>query len=268
MTQLHSPENWGIDDKIFATKYLKYGVTKYRVNDSEFKDIQPGDFVGLKCNSWRFDGHRNKLAGYEWDYGTVTKTTEHSIEVDGCRRMKKAVSEVRRAPRSKEESESILQGFNEAQIGNVLRNAVRTGKHSYPQDCGSFIDRWISKSSQAEWDSALAVAVDDGNHKSAKSLLEHGASPDARFEDHGETMLMKACKRNDGEMVEILLANGADPDLKSQHAKPRKLDYYAQDPDIQIQIKTAKANRLASTLTHALDALVNESQRKGMSPRL
>ncbi len=55
----------------------------------------------------------------------------------------------------------------------------------------------------------LLSAVEYGNYRMTKTLLDKGANPNTRYKNH-DTVLIKAIKSNNYKIVKVLLFNGAD----------------------------------------------------------
>jgi ankyrin repeat protein len=98
------------------------------------------------------------------------------------------------------------------------------------------------------------VNLQDGDGNTAMMLAVAAGWPDGVREliakrgnvnlqnNGGETPLMRAVQRRDGELVQLLLASGADPDLVDRLAGMSARDYAARDtrsPAIAEALKTA-----------------------------
>jgi len=71
---------------------------------------------------------------------------------------------------------------------------------------------------------ALHYAVEGEHYKAAKWLIEHGANVNSNDEATiGETPLALAVQRDYPEMVELLLANDADPDITGWMANTARM---------------------------------------------
>jgi len=90
------------------------------------------------------------------------------------------------------------------------------------QYCASAIARkaWSAKPKQRgqstpELEAALLAAIKGADNESAITALQSGASPDANDARYGYTALMLAARKNNFEIVEVLLEAGADPNRKA-----------------------------------------------------
>lgn len=68
--------------------------------------------------------------------------------------------------------------------------------------------------------SPLMMAMRHNDVASVRSLLEHGADPNAAHIDHKRSALIVAIERGHGDMVELLLRHGARTDIFSRRLSP------------------------------------------------
>lgn len=87
----------------------------------------------------------------------------------------------------------------------------------------------------------LMLAIEAGWPDGVREILNRKASVNLA-NNGGETPLMRAVQRRDGELVQLLLSNGADPDLVDRLAGLSARDYAARDgraPAIAEALKNA-----------------------------
>ena len=75
----------------------------------------------------------------------------------------------------------------------------------------------VSYGVKSTHDPALVNAARDGDMKAVKSLLDKGASVNARDEDFGTTPLMNAAQYGHTDIVRLLLKKGADANAKTNN---------------------------------------------------
>ncbi|HSX55879.1 MAG TPA: ankyrin repeat domain-containing protein, partial [Sphingomonas sp.] len=75
---------------------------------------------------------------------------------------------------------------------------------------------------------AMLLAVDAGWPEGVRELITRRGNVNLT-NSGGETPLMRAVQRRDGELVQLLLTNGADPDLVDRLAGMSARDYAARD---------------------------------------
>lgn len=97
--------------------------------------------------------------------------------------------------------EAVLKRINES-VDDFASQPARSAN-----DRGAFEDYPLHKI--AFW----------GDVESARVLLDHGAHIDALGED-GDTPLHRAVAAGQDEMVQLLLARGADPTLRNRYGVP------------------------------------------------
>lgn len=88
---------------------------------------------------------------------------------------------------------------------------------------------------------ALLLAVEAGWPEGVREIVARKANVNLA-NNGGETPLMRAVQRRDGEQVQLLLSNGADPDLVDRLAGMSARDYAARDtraPAIAEALKNA-----------------------------
>ena len=76
--------------------------------------------------------------------------------------------------------------------------------------------------------SPLMLAVDAGWAEGIREILSKKGNVNLA-NNGGETPLMRAVQRRDGELVQLLLASGADPDMVDRLAGMSARDYAARD---------------------------------------
>ena len=86
-------------------------------------------------------------------------------------------------------------------------------------------------------DKPLHVAAQNDFIEGAKLLLGQGAVVDIRGEA-GETPLIRAVRIRNGEMVKLLMRNGADPDLADSSTGRSARDYASEDPRGRAMLNT------------------------------
>ncbi|WP_188067900.1 ankyrin repeat domain-containing protein [Brevibacillus brevis] len=110
---------------------------------------------------------------------------------------------------------------------------------------------------------ALVFSVADGHLDASRFLLENGANPNILPGQH--SMMMLAVGQKNYDMVNLLLAHGADPDLNYQHFKSplmravqdNRLDIvqllldYGADPILATQYATEHPTKLGTPIAEA-----------------
>ena len=86
---------------------------------------------------------------------------------------------------------------------------------------------------QQDEQASLLAAVAEEQPDLVRRLLEQGADPESRGPD-GYTVLMVATKKGHGEIVEILLAHGADPNAQEARYGGTALMLAAESGNLEI----------------------------------
>ena len=125
-----------------------------------------------------------------------------------------------------------------------------------------------------EWDQLRGVQ--EGKYELVKTLLEHGADPDARFQelpDHygnghtdppkGSTSLAVAAFSGDVEMIRLLAEHGADPSSKSETGLTPLMIATGVSRDNRISSVTLDTSLEAARAVVELGVDVNETNAEG-----
>jgi uncharacterized protein len=78
------------------------------------------------------------------------------------------------------------------------------------------ITRWKSRNGREEWATPLTLAVKFEETRYLKALLEHGANPNLIVNAVGQTAIFTAALHKRLRNIELLIANGADVNHRSQ----------------------------------------------------